>query len=772
MSKEKDTNHNPSNVVAKLMGLEEFPGEETNLAMERRSIKKDYPQHLYGLHLGSPFNKEMPMLHEFHHASTENVFYKDIYEMWLQKSRRIRSYVRDKKNETQESELEDVVGGKIALIHQKYMDAKRMSSDERLRNSKRFEDAMDVFCSNSVIKLLDEVHCDPASPTETNNISLLKPSNIVDNDNAGMRKKSSGMIMKPENVDENKNSAHSSSESKEVIDEFPVQCTRIVALNPSCGEINELVFPTTPSSRNFQSEPETLCSSILSNVGDESSYKKAEHDDLCAGGNVYSHESVVYKEAKKRISERWTMMASNIKLVQEQKHMKRNSTLGEMLSLSHIKKSEAKFVSSSDSSIDEEINIRCSPKTLPTMSCYVTVSSSDDDVGIGHGSKLVTKSKSVKLSLKGKVMSFLFSMNKKPTKEKSSISQSSVTETSVSSVNSPELLSDDVFQSFNRFEECSVQSVCGSLRKISSDSVSNGKQHGRITPKFGLTVSKTMVPEISSETQDQPSPISVLDTPFEDDNAAHDSLDYMKGSRVHYPKSNLIDRSPPIESIARTLSWNDSCSEAASSYSFKPMTLYSLNTKIEEQEWLFLVEKLLSASGLDDQIQFNSFNTIWHSLESPLTPSLRDKYAYSFNGKDPLHEAMRRKMRSSQKLVFDCVNATILELTSDYGSEKYFSKNKTHNAAHIVQDGAFSPYLVDHIVAQMKKLIASEMRYVWGDCEDSNRLVVENVVRKEVVGIGWDEVMGLEVDILEREIERELIEELVEDAVANFIGRA
>ncbi|KAE9612244.1 hypothetical protein Lalb_Chr06g0170921 [Lupinus albus] len=728
MSKEKDTNHNPSNLVAKLMGIEAFPSEETNLAMERRSLNKDYSQHLYGIHIGSPFIKEMSMFHEFVHARTEHVSYKDIYE--------------------------DVVEGKIALIHQKYMDAKKMSSDERFRRSKRFEDALEVFCSNSdlLIKLLDELHCD-------------KPLN-----------------MKPENVDEDKNSEYSSSESKEVIDEFSVQCTRIVALKPSCEEINELVFPITSQSINFQSEPETLCSSLFSNVSDESSFKKAEHDDFeamptldnineCGGDSAYSNESLVYKEAKKRISERWTMMASNIKLVQEQRHMKRNSTLGEMLSLSHDEEQKAtKFVSCSDSSIDEEISIHCFPKTLP-MSCNVTVSSDSDDVGIAHGSKVVTKTKSVKLSLKGKVMSFLFSMNKKPTKEKSSISQSSVTETTVSSVNSPELLSDDVFQSFNRFEECSLQSLCGSLTKTSSDYVSNGKQQGRITPKFGLTVSKSMVAEISSENQDQPSPISVLDTPFEDDNAAHDSLDYMKGSRVPL-KSNLIDRSPPIESIARTLSWNDSCSEVASSYSFKPMTISSLNTKIEEQDWLLLVEKLLSASGLDDQVQFNSFKTRWHSLESPLAPSLRDKYAYSFNGKDSLHEAMRRKMRSSQKLVFDCVNATLLEITSDYGSEKYFSKNKIYNAAHIVQDGACSPYLVDHIVAQMKKLIASEVRYVWGDCEYSNRLVVENVVRKEVVGIGWDELMRLEVDILEREIERDLIEELVENSVADFLGRA
>lgn len=47
-----------------------------------------------------------------------------------------------------------------------------------------------------------------------------------------------------------------------------------------------------------------------------------------------------------------------------------------------------------------------------------------------------------------------------------------------------------------------------------------------------LNVSKPMVPGISCENQDQPSPISVLEPPFEDDNAAHESLDCMKGGQL------------------------------------------------------------------------------------------------------------------------------------------------------------------------------------------------------------------------------------------------
>ncbi|OIW01666.1 hypothetical protein TanjilG_04634 [Lupinus angustifolius] len=800
MSKEKDTKHNPPNLVAKLMGLEAFPSGELNLAIDR-SQKNYYSQNVYGFHSGSPLNKEISMLHEVHHASPEQVSYRDIYEKWVQNSQRTTSHVRGKTGLTKWSE-EDVDGKKMALVHQNFMEAKRMLADERLRRSTQFSDALEVLSSNSdlLIKLMDELHCASTPLSETNNINLLKPLKIVDNDNAGMKNK-------------NDEKHYSCSASKEV-EEFRVQSTRIVVLKPSSD-----VSPTTLSTRNFQSgnfyeRPETLYSSLFSNRGDESSCNKPDHDDFEAmstfsmhsldtingfGAGSYSPESSVYKEAKKRLSERWTIMASNSNVVQEQMHVKKSSTLGEMLSKKSVTsevegiiinedQKPTKFVSCSDSSTDEEIRIHSSAKTLP-MSSYVTGSSAvcetglrvevsdHDDAIIAHGSKVVKKSKSVKSSFKGKVMSFLFSRNKKPTKEKCNLSQSSVTETSVSSVNSLGLIRDDVFQSFNSFEECSLSSLCGSLNKTLSDSVSNGQQQGIITPEPGLSVSKTMVPEISSENQDQPSPISVLNPPFEDDNAAHDSFEYMKGGHLGSMmllKTNVIDKSPPIESIVRTLSWNDSCSELASPYSFKPLMVSSLDSKFEGQELHLLVEKLLSTAGLDDQVQFNSFYPIWHSLESPLDPSLRDKYAYNLNIKDPphyqpLYEAKRRKMRSNQKLVFDCVNAALLEMTSShYGSEKYFLKSRMCSGTHTVQEGELCPYLMDHIVAQMKDLIGSEVRFVWRDSGDSNRLVVENVVRKEVVGIRWVELMELEIDILEREIERKLIQELVENVVADF----
>ncbi|KAE9590985.1 hypothetical protein Lalb_Chr20g0113371 [Lupinus albus] len=875
MSKEIVSKHNPPNVVAKLMGLDALPQGESNLA-EERSHRGDYSQRMYG-HSRTPFKHwkqedrfmDKEMLHEVH-PSTEQIAHKDVYDIWLRSQR--KNNVRDKTQE-REKWTEDVNVEKMALVYQKFMEAKHLSTDERLRQSKEFDEALEVLSSNNdlLIRLLDSPNLYELQSTplvETKRITVLKPSKMVDNEKTCGKGKNDKQIKKTENVCQAavwENNIPGYSPACQKVDKFPVQPTRIVVLKPTSGktqEIKAVASPTISSPRNMQSgnfyqgpedsgplEPreaaqeitqqmheslrshqqdETFYSSVFSNgyTGDESSFEKSDNE--YTAGNLSdlegmspsprhswdyinrcdspyssspfsrascSPESSVCREAKKRLSERWAIMASNMG-PQEQKHLWRSSTLGEMLALSDIKKSvisEVEGISkeqepseavSCSRNFSEEICMDGSPKNLPrsksvpvSSTAYETRLNSEvcyHDASKTHVSKELAKSKSMKSSFKGKVASFLFSRNKKSTKEKSPLSQSkdesqsNVSETSLSPVNSLGVLRDGMSQG------CSLPDLQESSGKNLSDSVSKGK--GIISLEPGWTVSKTMVPQLSSENQDHPSPISVLEPPFEDDNAAHESLHCMKGgqlgSRVSL-KSNLIDKSPPIESIARTLSWDDSCAEVSSPYPLNP-SLVSLDTKVEEQDLLVLVEKLLSAAGLDDdQVQSDSFYSKWHSLESALDPSLRDTYA-NVNDKEPhpLHEAKRRQRRSNQKLVFDCVNVAVMEITG-YGSET-FLMNRLCSRGHSrvpVPEGE-TPLLMDLIVAQIKELISGGLRSVWRDCGDSNSLVLESVVRKEVVGKGWVEFMGLEMDILVKEIERKLLEELVEDAVVDLTGRA
>lgn len=82
------------------------------------------------------------------------------------------------------------------------------------------------------------------------------------------------------------------------------------------------------------------------------------------------------------------------------------------------------------------------------------------------------------------------------------------------------------------------------------------------------------------------------------------------------------------------------------------------------------------------------------------------------------------------------------------------------------------PMLVDHVWARMKEWFSGEAGWFWVDGGDSNGLVVERVVRNEVVGKGWSDQMRMELDGLGKEIEVNLLEELVDEAVVELTGRA
>ncbi|CBI37234.3 unnamed protein product, partial [Vitis vinifera] len=711
MSKEVDLKHNPPGVVAKLMGLDALPGRQPDLSPQRS------------------------------HSN-------DVHEIWQQSQK--TNYIRDKSPQ-KGRQGDNANEKKMALVRQKFNEAKSLATDEKLRQSKEFQDALEVLSSNRDLFLkflqepnslftqhLYELQSIPAPP-DTKRITVLKPSKVMDNNKfAASGKKIEKQIRKPK------------------ADEYPPQPTRIVVLKPSpskAHEIKVVVSPPSSSPREITRQmrenlsahrrDETLLSSVFSNgyIGDESSFTKSENE--FAVGNLsdsevmsptlrhswdyinspyssssfsrasYSPESSVCREAKKRLSERWAMMASNGSC-QEQKHVRRSSsTLGEMLALSDIKRSVRL----------EEVDISKEQDPRGSTSCVT--------------SNLLTKAKSTKSSFKGKVSSLFFSRSKKSSKEKSGVSLCRDESPSATAETLPVHMTagkvcDDVSQCAN--DSGTEEGISHGLRRSSSkpsspDLIGMVPTQSIISNEAGLSVAKPVTPGNPSESQGQPSPISVLEPPFEeDDNTNLEFAGNIKTDQqgtqvlVHPLKSNLIDKSPRIESIARTLSWDDSCTETATPYPLKP-SLASSRAEEDEQDWLFFVQTLLSAAGFDDNVQTDTFFSRWHSPETPLDPALRDKYA-ELNDKEILHEAKRRQRRSNRKLVYDCVNAALVDIT-DYGPD------------------------LERVWGRMKEWFSGE----------------------EVVGKGWVEHMRLQVDNIGKELEGMLLEELVEEAVVELTGR-
>ncbi|GFZ17640.1 methyl-coenzyme M reductase II subunit gamma, putative [Actinidia rufa] len=517
---------------------------------------------------------------------------------------------------------------------------------------------------------------------------------MVDNNNSiGPGKKNEKRIKKASNTGQVVGSDKSNtgfSPPNRRVDDNPTQPTQIVVLKPSPGKPHvgkSAVSPPSSSPRvlhgeEFCGEPEdddaresrevakeitrqmreslsghrrdeTFLSSVFSNgyIGDESSFSKSEIEyelGNCSDSEVisptprhswdcinrfgspysssfsrasYSPESSVCREAKKRLSERWAMMASN-GICHE--HVRRSSsTLGEMLALSDIKKS---------------LEIR------------------GGGVGKPESSNEVAKDRSVKHSI-------------------SDATSGCANDT--------------------RIEERSLPTFQGSSSKASSpDMIGMGIKQGIISSEAGLFVTKPALHGNPCENQDQPSPISVLEPPFaEEDSATSESCDMNPDNH-------------------------------ATPYPLKP-SLVSQGTE-EEGEWILFVESLLTLVGLDCNVQSDSFFARWHSLESPLDPSLREKYI-DITDKEIIHEAKRRQRRSTRKLVFDCVNATLVEITGDGRSDTSLRTTPCGGVHNRLSEGA-SPVLVDEVWIRMREWFSCEARCVSVDGGDDDSLVVESVV--------------------------------------------
>ncbi|KAL9257809.1 hypothetical protein AKJ16_DCAP01597 [Drosera capensis] len=559
---------------------------------------------------------------------------------------------------------------------------------------------------------------------------------------------------------------------------------------------------------------ETLISSVFSGGynGDESSFNKAETefatgyvsdsealspasrqswDYVDKENSPYSSsfnrascspKSSVCREAKKRLSERWAMTSGGsrqeIQLVQTE-----SGTLGEMLALSDIKRPEILehaecnriqgprgSTSCVNSNLGRGETIVESPRSL-LRSKSLPLQSTDYSGGLridGTDPKLCRtgdlndsdKTKTTKLSFAAKVTSFFSPRSKKSSKEKKSGKPHSKDESAL-----PERGGND---------KKNINSEGGSMSSMATASCSgspfdrNQRPH-ETSEQAVLHVSKPATYGLPGENQFQPSPISVLDLPFEeDDNSILGcSRSIMSNQGRQLGPSNLIGKSSPIGSIARTLSWDDHSREAASCYSSKS-PFPSPGVEEDEDKWLFLVQSLLSAAGLDSASKAGSTLAGWHSLESPLDPSLREKYV-DLTIKEPSHEAKRRQLRSNSKLVFDFVNAVLLDSTGT-GTSTIWSHSCASSDDVTSSNSIHESTLVDSVWSLMKEWVCGNVRFFEGDEGDGGGEtgVVDRVVMKEVVGKGWAADLRSEVDKIGKVIEGKLLEELMVESVTEL----
>lgn len=878
----EESKQKPPSVIARLMGLDGLPAQP--ISTLKKSSSESYLRNATSKPGSVQRHQQQDngfqdKHHHSHSYAQEQPELKDVYENWQQSTK--ISLVKDQL--PQKSRLsENSNERKMALVRQKFIEAKRLATDDKLRQSKEFQDALEVLSSNRelFLKFLQEPNSliskhlyalqSIPPPPQSKRITILKPSKTLETDRGiGLEMKCAKQIKKqPPSVQLNEweNNEHSwvSAFAHQKTDSSS-QPTRIVVLKPGPGKRHDIKtvgsptsLPTLPYGRDFCEESgtdagkgsreianeiamqmqdclssnrkdESFLPSILSNGNfrDESSFNRSEnryfeegnlsdseimtptsrhswdyinrYDSPYSTSSLsrvsYSSESSVTREAKKRLSERWAIMTST-RSNEEQRQVRRSSsTLGEMLALSDMKPvksiGEGKIGEHSVSnsrSCGEEQELRgpitClsslvdkgqggnhSPMNLSRSRSVPVSSTAYENVGLkievsdprvrkSIVPKEATKPKSGK-SLKGKVSSLFFYRNKKSNNEKSGLS-SPVSSLVVSDPCSAELqVTPDVEQL------SSVQRSDANFKGGTNCSLEEAKSTNLVESSCRTSVVSvgpteqtcdSEAPENLVESQDQPSPISVLQAPFEDDANTPQSSENANGDHqeLHaYRKSESTAKSL-IESVTCSLLW-DECASSEMTTSLVPEPSTISSKAEEEEQWFSFIQAFLSLAGLDHERADTIFSR-WHSPDSPLDPTLLNKCMDKEDVKH-LNEAKRRQWRSELRLQFDCVNVALMDMM-----RCRLDGNPLKTSYHKwVVPGAS---VTEEVSIRVREWFYCRAK--WFSNEVDTSLLIDGEVREEVVGRGWVELMELEVEGLVKEIEKKILKELVEEALADL----
>ncbi|PKA51030.1 hypothetical protein AXF42_Ash007687 [Apostasia shenzhenica] len=825
LSKEMDVRRKPPSLVARLMGLDDSLPSDPSFVSTKRSLQDSVLEQSSsgGTFQAANFNRLN--LRDINLCHSEKNGYCDIYEVRQRPSGpncfKDQALPKCQHNENQ-------IDKRMALVRQKFTEAKRLAADENLLESKEFHEALEVLSSNQdlFLKFLEEPNSlfskryrqlqSILPPLQTRRITVLKPTKTI------QTKDTNQMEQQVEGGWEMQRPLANCNYSQRVNEKLS-HPTRIVVLKPCARKIHDMKNPTggmpspeppvcgdkvakeTYGSLSRHRRDESLLSSIFSNgyVGDDSSFTRSEdyveegdstfsdseiapgtlrnswdyinnrsgspylHSPLCRAS--YSPESAVIREAKKRLSERWSLVASNVPCMEQLREWRSSSTLGEMLAIPELKREDKndKHVCVSGSRLysredcakigktrdenEREIssgNLSRS-KSMPTFSASyenITLNVVDPDSKSDKpvDSMVMTKCKGGKSSFKGRVSSLFFLKNKKAGREKSVSSP-------LESSKNGDIPCTSVDTADKKFGDLSQVVQVGVPEEIpaGNSEASPGRISAQVSRKeypdvFDISPKATLLkkeptpagekldmPRISekeNQSEDHPSPTSILDAPFKDDKA------------VNADNPQALSRSSPIESISRTLSWGNCSLEGSLPNPLKLSRAFSKGVEDDAEDLLF-VQNLLSASRLCRK-KLNNIFKYWHSPESPLDPHLLDKF---LDHKD--EGAKIRERRSNQKLVFDCVNDVLLEMDPAGNQEE-------NSLASVVWD------LV------RKKMSSYCCKPAAHAMTDNGSQIVDELIRKEVTGSEWLVLMRSEADRISEEFSDSIFDDLVREVSA------
>lgn len=181
-------------IVAKLMGLNSLPVQQKIPAC-KRNLQETNSHHCPSWALQDHRQQQEINVNQMKYRNDLHIHekkYKDVYEVKHQ-------FSSNDQMENEDIHHRDYSGilteKRMALVHQKFIEAKRLATNERLIQSKEFKDALEVLNSNKdlFLKLLEDpnslfsnqlkdLHQTASLGTQTKCIRVLKPTTSVDID--------------------------------------------------------------------------------------------------------------------------------------------------------------------------------------------------------------------------------------------------------------------------------------------------------------------------------------------------------------------------------------------------------------------------------------------------------------------------------------------------------------------------------------------------------------------------------------------------------------
>ncbi|XP_066318884.1 uncharacterized protein [Miscanthus floridulus] len=481
-------------------------------------------------------------------------------------------------------------------------------------------------------------------------------------------------------------------------------------------------------------------------------------------------ESSVITEAKKQLSERWSMVTCNE--TSQVQLSRRKCTLGEMLSIKEAKKDEATtgmFSVSSNQScgLENELTTRSanvttsrknddngdrSSRKLPRSKSVPVISSTSDNMMVNVQAsnpescklKVAVVSNKEKSALKGRVSDFFLSKSKKPRRQMSTHHPSDCFAERLEGciIHSRQDCNHEM-DAIEKARHCEDR-FDGFSTRIST-SISDRTTSGASVSLDSSTrnLDKLGVNKCLNSNRDQPSPTSVLDAPSEDSSCNEPETPGRTTSK------NAISRSSATETVARFLSWDDTASESQSLCNPRPSSLLP-DVDDDESECHVLVQNIMSSAGLGTSQSCMVF-TGWHLPDHPLDPVLYNKVSEL------------QEKSSYRRLLFDCVNVALIEI-GENTLLSAFPWSKRHSRTW---RGTSSPDLGVEVWSILKDWIYGARMFVVSK-RDNAGIILDRIVKQEVEARGWVKLMMAQVVDITEELEGGVMDELVEEAVLDF----